>query len=57
MLASHTIDFDVELSDKERETLKYMLDGKCEIERIAKLSVRVSIPLQEKTAQPEAPAP
>lgn len=54
MLASYTVDFDVELSDKERETLKYMLDGKCDIQRIAKLSVRVSIPLHEKIP-PEAP--
>jgi hypothetical protein len=51
---NHAIEFTVELSDKERACLKYMLDGKCEIERLATLTVKVKVPLQDKL--PEDPA-
>lgn len=53
----HDIPFEIELSAKDRDTLKRVLDVPCEIEKLAKLTVTVKVELQERQPKPEAPAP
>jgi hypothetical protein len=52
----HFIDFDVDLSAKERAAIRHLLDGAYEVEKVARLTVRISLELAEKLPQVEAPA-
>ena len=53
MKVTHDIPFDVELSENERTAIEKMLDGKCEAQKVARLTVTVIVTLADKL--PTAP--